>query len=205
MSRKDELDILDEEDEDEEKVEVVTRAPIEKVIDAVRARINKNNRARGGNYENAVAKRMAAYFGMSPRDAFMLSRHARGKGKEDTRGDQPHGDCVPIKKMSVIWYQAGLGPIETKRTRDWAFAQFLKDGKPKIYQYWLESNRNTNAENSLVIFSKPAVSADYVFHRREDAKAGPRHLRLEIEGQWFIVQTLTSFLVANFPESVVQS
>lgn len=127
----------------------------------VRAKINKRSSQKGSAYEREVGKKIAAYHNFDWRQAFLRTKR--------TTGGQPHGDLMPIMEMYEIWKAAGLGPIECKNRKEWAFDEiFKRPNTCTLFKYWLKSNEDCSSDNSIVFFTKPGVS-DYVLIR-EDKK-----------------------------------
>jgi len=128
----------------------------------VRAKINKRSSQKGGAYERDIGKKIAAYHNMEWTQAFLKTKR--------TTGGQPHGDLMPIMEMSDIWRAAGLGPIECKNRKEWAFNEiFKRPNTCTLFKYWLKSNEDCSSDNSIIFFTKPGL-IDYVL-LREDSTA----------------------------------
>jgi len=125
----------------------------------IRAKINKRSSQKGGAYERDIGKKIAAYHGMDWRQGFLKTKR--------TAGGQPHGDLMPIQEMYLIWKAAGLGPIECKNRKEWAFNEvFKRPNTCTLFQYWLKSNEDTNSDNSIIFFTKAGL-IDYVMLRED--------------------------------------
>lgn len=125
----------------------------------VRAKINKRSSQKGGAYERDIGKKIAAYHNMEWTQAFLKTKR--------TTGGQPHGDLMPIMEMSDIWRAAGLGPIECKNRKEWAFNEiFKRPNTCTLFKYWLKSNEDCSSDNSIIFFTKPGL-IDYVLLRED--------------------------------------
>lgn len=155
----------------------------------VKAAIAKRSRTKGSNYERTVAKKIATYFGWKWDDCFIrtsLSSYA-----------QPHGDLRPINEMKNLWEGAKLGPLECKSRKEWSYENLLKNPiESTVVGYWLKSNKDTNCQNSIVVFTKPAIS-DMVLHADDGCYNGPT-IRFTIDGIPLIIQTLKHFLESHW-------
>lgn len=182
------------------------------LIAEVRSRVNKRNKSAGDRYEVSVAKKMTRYcFGLTKwQECFVRTRSSStgsvyaenedGSQGERIAGGQTMGDLLPIKQMARLWVQNGwLGPIECKYREDWSLTHlYTRPATCKIYEYWKKSNQDTNSEHTILCFSKP-LAPDFVFHRAEMGMFAPYTL-MQIEGRLFVVETLTNFLIAAFPQ-----
>lgn len=168
------------------RTELPTAASLNRLPPDMRSKIAKRNSAKGGDYERTIAKKLSAYHNIEWKAAFLRTKR--------TTGGQPHGDLKPIDDMADIWKLAGLGPIECKNQRAWAFGQVFKSPeKNVIIEYWKKSNDDTNSNNSLVFFTKPGMS-DFVLHLDDRIFRGTPHIKFKSQGQTFIIETLKSFL-----------
>lgn len=169
-----------------DRKELPTAAEVTRLPPDVRSKIAKQNSAKGGDYERTIGKKISAYHEMDWKASFLRTKR--------TAGGQPHGDLKPIDDMYMIWKTAGLGPIECKNRREWAFGQLFKNPeKNKLIEYWLKSNADTNSKNSLVFFTKPGVP-DFVLHLDDGTYRPAPVLKFHSQGQDFIIETLKSFL-----------
>lgn len=178
----------------DEDIEIVDQELLQRQrqLKAKQAAVGRKSKRKGAGYENGLARKIAAYFGWKGTDAFILSRSHPLAG-------QKQGDLIPIKQMAVLWFERNFGPLEAKNREEWAFNQFFNPNLDKnpVYKYWLESNANTETENSIIFFTKNNVH-DFVFHRAVDAQYGPTALHLQIANVGFIIQTLDQFMIQNF-------
>lgn len=181
----------------EESEEIVDQELLlkDKIRKAKASAIGRKSKHKGARYENVLRKKIASYFGFKPEQVFISV-------KSHPQFGQTGGDLVPINDLARLWYAKGLGVIEAKNQEAWNFnTLFTTDLKNHvIYKYWLKSNSDTFSTNSLIFFTKNHVT-DYVFHLNNDnIEIGNPHIKLYIEKKEFIIQSLSSFLVSNFPQ-----
>ncbi len=173
-------------------VNLPTAADIDKLPESFKAKIARASRNKGSNYERTVGKKLANYFGISDWNEVCYRTKPHGHA-------QPDGDLKLINQVGMIWRTAGLGPVECKYRREWAFAQFFKTPeKSKVYGYWTKSNGDTKKDNSVIIFTKAGVP-DFVFCLDSELYTGTI-LRLQINDLYFAVQTFPNFLTCHWPD-----
>ena len=185
--------------EDDDDIELVDPELIkQKKLKEMRAKIGRKSKHKGAHYEHVLARKICSYLGLDAKQSFIYAKNHPEAG-------QAAGDLIPIKRMGNLWRERNFGPIESKNREEWAFNQFFSNNLEKnpVYKYWIKSNEDCGCDNSLIFFTKNHVN-DFVFHRAEDAAllANDPYLSLRINGQWFIIQTLDSFMRANFDISV---
>ena len=178
-------------------VQITTAAEVERqnLPQTLKAKTAARSRAIGANYERDVGKKLGNYFGISDWKEVCYRTKPHGMA-------QPTGDLKLINDVGRIWKNAGLGPIECKRRKEWSFSQFFKSPeKSMVYGYFCKSNEDTKSSNSVVIFTKPGT-VDLVFYQFEKNKnqMDETVLFVQIKDQTFVVQTLKAFLQQHFPE-----
>lgn len=163
---------------------------LSKLPEDIKAKIAKRSRDKGSNYERDVAKKIADYFGWQWSQAFFRTKpHGMA---------QPNGDIQPINEMNDLWRAAKLGPLECKSRKEWSFNNLFKDVENSyLMGYWYKSNDDTRRNNTVLIFTKPAMT-DFVLHVEDGCFLGPV-VRFTIKsGQELIIQTLKNFLKSHW-------
>jgi hypothetical protein len=162
----------------------------------IKAIVAKRSRSKGSNYERDVAKKIAKHFGWNWNDCFIrtsLSSYA-----------QPQGDLRPINDMRNLWIGAKLGPLECKNRASWSFDQLFKTPeKSELYRYWKKSNDDTNSDNTVLVFTKNAVS-DFVMIRDgilDINQAGFTYLSIWGDKEHLNILKLTDFLNTLWPKN----
>lgn len=166
---------------------------LSKLPDDIKAKIAKRSRDKGSNYERDVAKKIAEYFGWKWDQAFFRTKpHGHA---------QPNGDIQPINEMNDLWRGAKLGPLECKNRQEWSFNNLFKDVENSyLMGYWYKSNEDTSRDNTVLIFTKPAMT-DYVMHLNEGIYILPI-IKIKIkDGRELVIQTLKNFLGSHWMKS----
>jgi len=170
-------------------IDLPTASEVSKYPPDFRAKIAKASRSKGSNYERDVAKKIAAYFG-EPWDSCSFRTKPHGMA-------QPNGDIQPINQMYERWKSAKLGPLECKNRNSWSFDQIFKNAeKSELYRYWEKSNKDTNRDDTVLIFTKNGVS-DLVMTLDKINYIEP-NLFFNVNQTRFVIQTLKNFLLTNF-------
>jgi len=168
-------------------------ATLNKLPESLKAKIARASRNKGSNYEREVAKKIAAYFGWKWDSCFYRTKpHGMA---------QPNGDIQPINEMNDLWRQAKLGPLECKlRNNEWSFDQLFKNPKNSyLYRYWDKSNNDTKRHDTVLIFTKNAVS-DYVMVANRNMIPEQTALCFKVDDDFFMIQTLQAFLMDTWPK-----
>ncbi|SRR5215204_5633684 len=164
------------------------------LTDEIRSKIAKASGLKGGFYERDVAKKICTFFGASSKDWTQYFNRTRR-----TTGGQPDGDLFPKNEMANIWFGSGMGPIETKYRKEWAFDQLFKNPEGcHLTKYWLKSNADTGSDSSIVVFSKAHVT-DYILTVYNEVVTPPVILYRAAETT-LIICTLTNFLQSIWPD-----
>lgn len=164
-----------------------------KLPESIKAKIARASRNKGSNYERDIAKKISAYFGEQWQLNFYRTKpHGMA---------QPQGDLQPINDMSDRWRAAKLGPIECKlRNSEWSFDQLFKDAKNSyLYRYWDKSNNDTSSHDTVLIFTKNAVS-DYIMTVNRNFIPQSVALTFQVDDDFFMIQTLKDFLEETWPK-----